>query len=67
VLFAALEKTTGQAAGLAEALQQTRDFPGLVSNISLDQYGDAVRPLFLVTIKDGAFETLPTVLKPEAN
>jgi branched-chain amino acid transport system substrate-binding protein len=67
VLFAALEKTTGQTAGLAEALQQTRDFPGLVSPISLDQYGDAVRPLFLVTIKDGAFKTLPTVLKPAAN
>lgn len=67
VLFAALERTGGQAAGLPEALEQTRDFAGLVSPITLDEYGDAVRRLFLVTVRDGAYQTLPTILVPGRN
>ncbi|HEY1017180.1 MAG TPA: ABC transporter substrate-binding protein [Herpetosiphonaceae bacterium] len=67
VLFAALDRTGGQAAGLREALLQTQNFAGLVSPITLDQYGDAMRHIFLVTVRDGAYQTLPTVLVPGRN
>jgi len=64
VLAAALEKTGGQAEGLPQALLETQDFEGLIGSISLDKYGDAVRPNFLLTIQDGQFVTL-AALEPE--
>lgn len=55
ILTAALEKTRGKKAGLRAALLETREFEGLTGRISLDEYGDAVRTQFLITIKDGQF------------
>jgi branched-chain amino acid transport system substrate-binding protein len=56
VLAAALEKTDGQAKGLAQALPGTQ-VQGLVETVSLDQYGDVVRDPFLITVQDGRFVT----------
>ncbi|MGD9100430.1 MAG: ABC transporter substrate-binding protein [Anaerolineae bacterium] len=58
VLAAALEKTGGQAKGLPQALAETRDFEGLMGTISMDEYGDAVRTHFLITVQEGQFVPL---------
>jgi branched-chain amino acid transport system substrate-binding protein len=64
VLFAALERTEGQAEGLPEALLQTHNLAGLMGHVSLDEYGDVARTLFIITIQDGVFQTLPVVIDP---
>jgi len=64
VLAAALEKTGGGAEGLPQALCETQRFQGLVSTISLDEYGDAVRTHFLSTVQDGEF-VISMALEPE--
>ena len=58
VLSAALEKTGGLKEGLAEALLETKDFPGVHGNISLDAYGDVQRTLYLLTIENGKMKTI---------
>ena len=58
MLAAALERTSGQAEGLRQALLETQDFEGLIGTISLDEYGDVVRSNFLFRIQDGQFVTL---------
>ncbi len=60
-LAAALEKTGGQAEGLPQALLETRDFEGLTGPVVLNEYGDAIRTLFLITVRDGQFVTLKPV------
>jgi branched-chain amino acid transport system substrate-binding protein len=58
MLAAALERTSGQAEGLRQALLETQDFEGLIGTISLDEYGDVVRSNFMFGIQDGQFVTL---------
>jgi branched-chain amino acid transport system substrate-binding protein len=57
VLANALQKTNGEKDGLAEALLETRNFTGVNGNISFDEYGDVVRTLYLVVVRDGQFAT----------
>lgn len=63
VLAAALEKTDGQAEGLRQSLLETRNLEGLTGNISLDEYGDAIRTQFLIAVRDGKFVTM-TAIEP---
>ena len=60
VLASALERTGNQVDELADALLETRDFPGIHGRISLDAYGDVHRTLYLISVQDGAFVTLRT-------
>jgi len=57
ILFRALEKTQGSANGLVEALRDTKNSPGLISNISLNEFGDVVRDKFILAVQDGEFVT----------
>ncbi len=61
VLAAALKKTGGRAQGLPQALQDIRDFPVLDGTLSLDQYGDVKRPLFLLSIRNGQYEVIASI------
>lgn len=61
MLAAALKKTGGDAKGLAEALLALRDFQGLTGSIHMDEYGDAVRPLYIQQVRSGKFETIQKV------
>ena len=61
VLAEALKKTEGSSTGLAAALLETENFPGVNGKITLDPYGDVVRTLYLLTAQDGQFTTLSTV------
>jgi branched-chain amino acid transport system substrate-binding protein len=57
-LAQALQETRGRANGLEEAILSQQDFPGLSSPISLDQFGDALRPLIIQKVVDGEFVTI---------
>jgi branched-chain amino acid transport system substrate-binding protein len=61
MLIEALKKTNGSAQGLAEALLGLQDFQGLTGPVRLDEYGDAVRPLYLQRVVAGKFQTVDTV------
>jgi branched-chain amino acid transport system substrate-binding protein len=58
VLASALEKTGGQVDGLPQALLETDEFVGINGTIGLDEYGDVIRPVYLITVQDGKFVTL---------
>ena len=58
VLSTALERTSGRKKGLKKAVLNNRNFSGLVGEIAMDPYGDVVRTQFVVTVKNGRFETL---------
>ncbi len=62
ILAEGLRKTGGKAEGLPEALLETQNFAGLTGPISLDSYGDVVRPVFLQSVHNGKFETVGTLL-----
>ncbi len=64
VLAEALKETRGNAQGLPEALTGIKNYAGLNTRLSLDEYGDVIRPQFLVTVRDGEFVTLGMV-EPE--
>lgn len=57
VLANALNVTDGNKVGLAGALLQTNDLLGVNGNISFDAYGDVVRTLYLIAVRDGQFVT----------
>jgi len=57
LLADALEKTDGDKDGLADVLLKTQNLPGVFGNISFDEYGDVVRTLYLITVRNGQFVT----------
>ena len=61
MLAAALKKTGGESKGLSDALLSLNDFQGLTGSIRLDQYGDAIRPLYILRVNQGHFETVKTL------
>ncbi len=65
VLAAALKMTGGQAEGLAKALTSIKNFRGLTHNLSMDKYGDAIRPFYLGTIRDGKYVDIETSIPNE--
>lgn len=58
ILAAALKKTGGEANGLAEALMEVKNFRGLTGPIRLNEYGDAIRPLYIQRVHERSFETI---------
>ncbi|MBD3309062.1 ABC transporter substrate-binding protein, partial [candidate division KSB3 bacterium] len=59
----ALEHTSGKTQGLAEALTTLRNVEGAYSAISLDQYGDVKRPVYIARAEKGQF-TIISVVSP---
>ena len=64
VLANAFQMTDGEKDGLADALLQTRNLPGVNGNISFDEYGDVLRTLYLIAVRDGKFVTERTFSLP---
>lgn len=54
-LAEALKNTRGKAKGLREELIKINDLPGLIGNLSFDEFGDVERPFYLGTIRNGKF------------
>ncbi len=61
ILAHALEQTNGKATGLPEALSQIKEFRGLQGTISMDEYGDVQRELYIARVTDGKFATIATI------
>ena len=58
MLAMALKETGGQAKGLPEALSRLKGFQGLTGTIQMDEFGDALRPLYIQRVTQGRFETV---------
>lgn len=63
ILATALQKTGGNAGGLAQVLAGIKNYKGLNFKISFDRYGDVIRPSYLVAVRDGKFVDIER-LKP---
>ncbi len=61
VLAYALRQTRGQAQGLPEALVTVKDLEGAYSPISLDEYGDVMRDVYIAVVKDRSFEIVDVI------
>jgi branched-chain amino acid transport system substrate-binding protein len=61
VLAHALEQTHGEARGLPDALLKVANLPGIQGVISLDEYGDVSRDIYIVQVKNGQFRVINTV------
>jgi branched-chain amino acid transport system substrate-binding protein len=61
VLAHALEQTGGKAAGLPEALTAVQTWQGVQGRISMDEYGDVKRDVYIAVVKDGQFEVTNTI------
>jgi acid phosphatase family membrane protein YuiD len=58
VLVEALKKTDGNKDGLKQALLEIKNFKGLLDTISINKYGDVIRPSYLTAIHNGKFITV---------
>jgi branched-chain amino acid transport system substrate-binding protein len=61
VLARALEETGGQASGLPEALTAVKDLEGVQGPISMDEYGDVERDVYITIVRKGQFEIIHTI------
>lgn len=58
ILATALKKTGGKAAGLRQALLETKNFKGLAYNFHFDKQGGAVRPSYVGIVQNGKTEII---------
>lgn len=61
VLTAALKLTKGKADGLPEALISLSNVTTLTSNVTINEYGDTIRPLFIQRVVNGKFVTIKRI------
>jgi branched-chain amino acid transport system substrate-binding protein len=61
VLAEALKLTKGKADGLPEALSSLSNVTTLTSSITINEYGDTIRPLFIQRVMDGKFVTIKRI------
>jgi branched-chain amino acid transport system substrate-binding protein len=61
VLVEALKRTSGQSDGLPEALASLSNVSTLTSSITINEYGDTIRPLFIQRVIDAVFVTIKRI------
>ncbi len=61
VLAHALEQTGGKAKGLPQALVEVKNIEGAQGPISLDEFGDPLREIYISVIRDGQFEVIEVI------
>lgn len=66
VLARALEKTGGKREGLPHALTRVRDFPSWYGPLSMNKYGDVIKPVDILRVQNGTF-TVVTQIAPRSN
>ncbi len=62
VLARTLEQTCGRVEGLPEALTAIEALEGVQGLISIDEYGDVKRDVYIVRISQGSFRVIHTLL-----
>ncbi|MBN2258709.1 MAG: ABC transporter substrate-binding protein [Anaerolineaceae bacterium] len=61
ILATALAHTNGNAAGLADTLTGLSDIPTITGSVSLNDYGDTIRPLYIQKVDGGLFVTIKQI------
>lgn len=61
VLAEGLVATQGRAEGLRTALLQVKNFPAIQGTLSIDEYGDTQRDLFIMQVQKGHFQLVKTM------
>lgn len=61
VLAEALTQTNGEKKGLPEAITNIKALEGVQGVISIDQFGDVTRDVYITAVKNGYFETINTI------
>ena len=61
VLAEALKQTDGKAEGLREALTNIKNLEGVQGDISIDQYGDTSRDIYIAIVRDRQFIMRATI------
>ncbi len=61
ILAEALTQTRGEKQGLPEAITGIKALEGVQGVISIDQFGDVTRDVYITAVKDGRFETINTI------
>ena len=56
-----LQQTSGQVAGLPQALTTVHNFAGVQGPISIDKYGDVQRDVYIAQVKNGQFVIIKTI------
>lgn len=58
IMAYALGKTDGSSEGLREVLTGLKDFAGLESRLSIDEYGDVSRSVYILKVENGGYKLL---------
>ncbi len=61
ILAEALKKTNGSTDGLTKALLSINNFNGIQGKISFDEYGDAMRELYIARIENNLYKIINTI------
>jgi branched-chain amino acid transport system substrate-binding protein len=61
VLVEALKLTKGRSDGLPEALTSLSNVTTLTSSVTINEYGDTIRPLFIQEVVNGKFVTIKRI------
>lgn len=64
ILTLAIEKAEFKREHLPEELAKIKGFPGLLGEITLNEYGDVLRDSYIVRVEDGEFKFVETVKPP---
>jgi len=62
VLAHALKQTQSKAQGLPQALTKINNLAGVQGPITINQYGDARREVYIVEVENGQFKVIDTIL-----
>jgi branched-chain amino acid transport system substrate-binding protein len=57
IVLSAVKRGGETADGIKQALYQTKDFDGVTGRTTIDSYGDVVKPIQFMIVKDHAFTT----------
>lgn len=61
IMAHSLKKTDGKREGLREALSSIENFKGIESYLTIDNYGDILRDVYILRVENGGFKLLREV------
>ncbi len=61
LLAEGLKQTGGKPEGLPEALAKVKDLPGVQGTISMNEYGDAKRDIYIAIIENGMYKVVDKI------
>jgi len=56
IILQVMSQGAANASDIKAALYEVRDFPGVSGNTSFDKHGDVVKPILIMSVRNGEFE-----------